>query len=60
MEAPSTPDYNTEKSNRPESGVGPTAAIVIVVILLALGGIYFFVTQEMKLHQAPVNEQVNS
>lgn len=36
------------------------AAIIIVVILLALGGIYFFITQEMKLNQTPVQEQVNS
>jgi hypothetical protein len=46
-------------TERPQhSPVGPMAAIVIVVILLALGGIYFFITQEMKLHQTPpVDEQ---
>jgi hypothetical protein len=52
-------DSNQGSSQRPQ--VGPMAAIVIVVILLALGGIYFFITQEMKLHQTPpVQEQVNS
>ena len=52
------PQTLEEKSQRPS--VGPMAAIVIVVILLAVGGAYFFITQEMKLHQTPVNEQVNS
>lgn len=48
--------------DKTESGVGPMAAIIIVVILLALGGIYFFITQEMKLHQTPSTgqEQANS
>lgn len=54
-----TPPIPTEEK-RNESGVGPMVAIIIVVILLALGGIYFFVTQEMKLNQTPPNEQVNS
>jgi hypothetical protein len=53
------PQTLEEKSQR-SARVGPMAAIVIVVILLALGGIYFFITQEMKLHQAPSPEQVNS
>lgn len=46
----------------PREGVGPTAGIVIVVILLALGGIYFLITREMKLHAAPPpgQEQSNS
>jgi len=50
----------TPMPERKESGVGPIAGTVIIVILLVLGGIYFFVTQEMKLHQQPQNEQVNS
>lgn len=49
-----------QQPERKENGIGPMAAIIIVVILLAVGGIYFFVTQEMKLQQAPSNEQVNS
>ena len=56
MEVPLIPD----EEKKSESGIGPIAGTVIVVILLALGGIYFFITQEMKLHQQPVNEQVNS
>ena len=51
-------DEDTQKQN----GVGPSVGITIVVILFILGGIYFFITQEMKLRAAPLpsQEQVNS
>ena len=55
-----SPDQLTHREQSHSSSVGPMAAIVIVVILLALGGLYFFVTQEMKLHQTPSSQQVNS
>ncbi len=39
---------------------GPGIAVFVIVLLFVLGGIYFFVTQEMKLHNAPAAEQYNS
>ena len=57
-DSPNQPVFE-EKSK--DSSIGPIAAIVIVVILVALGGVYFFITQEMRLHQTPPEqEQVNS
>lgn len=55
-----TGDENPKQDQR--SGVGPMAGIIIVVILLALGGIYFFITQGMKSNAAPPpgQEQANS
>jgi hypothetical protein len=38
--------------------VGPFLAIVVVVILLGLGGIYFLITQEIKLHEAPAGQDL--
>ena len=46
-----TPPEKTEKE-----GVGPFVGIIIVVILIALGGIYFLIQQQMKLQAPPVNE----
>lgn len=39
-----------------ESGVGPTVGIIILVALFIIGGIYFFITQEKKLNEAPLSE----
>jgi len=49
-------------SRRQENGIGPFAAIVIVILLLVLGGLYFLFEQANKIHQQelPGQEQVNS
>ena len=39
---------------------GPVIATIVIALLLALGGIYFLVTQEFKLHQPNQTEQYNS
>ena len=38
-------------NQRKESGVGPMVATIIIVLVLAIGGVYFFITQQMKLHE---------
>jgi hypothetical protein len=56
-------DSPVEPAKRERQGeFGPFAAIVIVVILLVLSGIYFFITREIKAHQTPPpgQGQVNS
>ncbi len=40
-----------------KGGVGPFVGIIIVVVLVALGGLYL-VLQEIKLHQTPTPENV--
>ncbi len=47
----------TEKKRQP---AGPVIATIVIALLLALGGIYFLVTQELKLHQSHQTEQYNS
>jgi hypothetical protein len=54
MEIP--PEQKTGKS---DEGFGPIVGIVIIVGLIAIGGIYFLVTQEIQRH-APAEDQVNS
>jgi uncharacterized protein HemX len=56
MDAP-TPQPIEKKEG---GGVGPIAAIVIVVILVALGGVYFLFQENARLHKAPVQEQLNA
>jgi hypothetical protein len=43
-----------------EHGVGPMAATVIIVILVAAAGIYFLVQESQRLHAPPVEEQLNA
>lgn len=40
-----------------KTGVGPIVSTIVVVILIVIGGIYFFIHQANKLHQAPDAEQ---
>jgi hypothetical protein len=49
MDIPS-PDSKYKKQ---EEGVGPLIGIVIIVALIAAGGIYFLVTQEINRHTTP-------
>ncbi len=43
-----------------EKSVGPIVATVIVVVLLALGGLYFFIQGKARFHTPPVQEQLNA
>ena len=56
MEIPPS-DY---KPKNTEGGIGPFLAIVIIVAVLAAGGIYFLVTKEMQRQAAPTQTQANS
>ncbi|HVV38823.1 MAG TPA: hypothetical protein VHD31_00680 [Candidatus Paceibacterota bacterium] len=57
MEIPSPQDRN----QKPEQGVGPLFGIVIIVVLLLAGGIYFLFMQEQSRNAVPANqEQANS
>ena len=55
MEIPPA-DYNPKESRQ---GVGPTVAIVIIVLLLAIGGVYFLITEEMERRDTPSSEQAS-
>jgi hypothetical protein len=44
-------DSPQPEKNKEESNVGPFVGIIIVVVLVVLGGVYFLITQEIKLHQ---------
>ena len=43
-----------------EHGIGPTLGIVVVVLLVAIGGIYFFIEESKRLHTPPVEEHLNA
>jgi len=51
MDGHDTTEYNGKKL-KPEP-VGPLVAIVIVVIILGLGGAYFFIIQKSKFNSTP-------
>lgn len=56
-----TDSEETEVSRTEKTGVGPIVSTVVVVLLIIIGGIYFFINQAEKLHDAPVEETgVNS
>lgn len=41
-------------------GIGPMAGIVIVVILLAVGGMYFLYQEQQRIHAPPIEEHLNA
>lgn len=51
-------DVTPKETQKPEP-IGPFAAIVIVVLILAIGGIYFFISNQNKLRPAPPLEYYN-
>ena len=58
MSVSSIPEQEVTK---PEpQGVGPFVAIVIVVVLLGIGGIYFLIKQQQQIHQQQLLQQANS
>lgn len=51
------PELQTPKK---EHGVGPMAATVVIVLLVAAAGIYFLIEENQRLHAPPVEEQLNA
>jgi len=51
------PDIHGRKE---DGGIGPMAGAVIVVILVALGGLYFFWQENQRIHTPPVQETLNA
>ena len=49
-------DEAPEEPQAEKSGVGATIGITLVVLLLALGAVYFFLDQQQKIN-APAPEQ---
>lgn len=43
-----------------ETGIGPMAGAIIIVILVALGGIYFLYQENVRVHTPPVQENLNA
>jgi hypothetical protein len=54
MEIPSPDDLNARKK---DDGYGPMVGIIIIVALMAAGGIYFLVRQEMARQATPPADQ---
>jgi hypothetical protein len=53
-----TPPQPPQKRQKP---IGPVAAVVIIVLIFILGGLYFFLKQEQKLHEEQLmNQEYNS
>lgn len=48
----------SEAPNTPQ--VGPIAAMVIIVAIFVIGGVYFLLTQEARIHQQQLEQQANS
>jgi hypothetical protein len=48
------------KPKKPDQGVGPLVGIIIIVGLIALGGVYFLVMQELQHHTPQTDEQAIS
>ncbi|TSC69249.1 MAG: hypothetical protein G01um101456_267 [Parcubacteria group bacterium Gr01-1014_56] len=53
MEIPPS-NYQNKKQ---DEGVGPLIGIIIIVAIIAAGGIYFLVTQEMERRATPPDGQ---
>ncbi|HVU80218.1 MAG TPA: hypothetical protein VHD37_02530 [Candidatus Paceibacterota bacterium] len=51
------PSDTGSETRKEESGIGPMAAIIIIVGLLLAGGIYFLVSSEMERRAAPAENQ---
>ncbi len=43
-------------AKKKDEGVGPLIAIIIVITLLAIGGVYFVITQENKPQETPAGQ----
>ena len=41
-------------------GIGPVAAIIILVLLFAAGGLYFIYEQHARFTAPPVHETINA
>ena len=56
MEVPIEP----AQQKAPESGWGALLGVEIIVVLLALGAVYFFVQENARFHTPPVQENINA
>ena len=45
---------------REKLGVGPMVAIVVLILMFAAGGVYFFLREQARLSAPPVIETINS
>jgi hypothetical protein len=51
------PELQTPKK---EQGIGPVAATVIIVLIVAIGGLYFLYQEHKRFNAPPVEEQLNA
>lgn len=54
------PTPHTEEKKPAETGIGPMVGTIIIVILFAIGGIYFLLQQKERLQQTPVETPVET
>lgn len=65
MDAPESQSTNEKEPGPPrraegETGIGPVAGVLIIVLLLAVAGVYFFRHEQKRLHTPPVEQQFNA
>ena len=51
---------NLPQQPREKLGVGPVVAIVLLILLFAVGGVYFFLREKARLTAPPVQETINA
>ena len=51
---------NAPEQPRERLGVGPMVAIVVLILLFAVGGVYFFLREKERLTAPPVTETINT
>ena len=49
-----------EAQEKNGGGIGPIAATIIVVILLAIGGVYFLLQEKARFNTPPIQENLNA
>ncbi len=52
-------DSSQQPEEKSEGSIGPSAAIIIVVVLVALCGVYFLLTESTRFHRTPVQQSVS-
>lgn len=48
------------RSTNEEKGIGPIAGALIIVLLLAIAGVYFFLQGSSLMHAQPPQQELNA
>ena len=50
----------TISMQRERKGVGPLAAIIILILIFLVGGVYFFLYEKARLEAPPMQQTINA